>query len=81
MTEPYDPNVFPDGAEIRFNDDSETRRPDRVEFLRGGFVRATYKTMYKIEVYPPSVIEGVYTHTGHVEDEGWWDDGSEETDR
>ena len=81
MTGPHDPNVFPDGAEIHFNDDSETCHPDRVEFLRGGFVRATYKNTYKIEVYPPSIIEGVYTHTRHVEDEGWWDDGSEETDR
>ncbi len=67
-----DPNVLPNGAEIHFTDERDAHVPDRVEFLRGGFVKAIYKNQYEIKVYPSDVIEGVYTHTKHLEDEDWW---------
>jgi len=70
--EPHDPNVLPDGAEIHFTDDRDTYVPDRVEFLPGGFVKCIYKHNYSIEVYPQSDIEGIYTHTNHLEDQDWW---------
>ncbi|GGL55353.1 hypothetical protein [Halocalculus aciditolerans] len=70
--EEYDPTILPDGAEIHFTDDRDAHVPDRIEFLPGGFVKAIYKQSYSLEVYPPHAIEGVYTHTNHLEDEGWW---------
>jgi hypothetical protein len=68
----YDPNVLRDGAEIHFTDDRDPHGADRVEFLNGGWVRAVYKNTYQMEVYPPHVVEGVYTHTNAVEDGEWW---------
>jgi len=67
-----DPNVLPNGAEIHFTDDRDAHAPDRVEFLNGGYVKAIYKNQYQLEVYPPHVIEGVYTYTKHLEDKEWW---------
>lgn len=67
-----DPRVLPHGAEIHFTDDRDPHGPDRVEFLPGGFVKAIYKNQYQLEVYPPDAIEGVYTHTNHLEDKEWW---------
>lgn len=66
------PSILTDGAEIHFTDDRDVKRADRVEFLRGGWVKAIYKQGYQLEVYPPDVIQGVYTHTKHLEDEDWW---------
>ena len=71
MTE-ENPNILPNGAEIHFNDDRDAHVPDRIEFLPGGFVKAIYKNQYEISVYPSHVIEGIYTHTNHLEDEDWW---------
>jgi hypothetical protein len=64
--------ILPNGAEIHFTDDRDPHSADRVEFLPGGMVKAIYKNQYELEVYPPHVIQGVYTFTRHVEDEDWW---------
>jgi len=65
-------NVLPNGAEIHFTDGRDAHSADRVEFLPGGWVKAIYKNTYQLEVYPPGVVEGVYTHTNHLEEEDWW---------
>jgi hypothetical protein len=65
-------NVLPNGGEIHFTDGREVKRADRVEFLPSGMVKAIYKKSYNLEVYPPHVIEGVYTFTEHLEDNEWW---------
>lgn len=67
-----DRNVLPNGADIEFTDERDTHCADRVEFLPGGHVKAIYKNSYQLEVYPPDVVEGVYTHTNHLEDKEWW---------
>lgn len=67
-----DPDVLPNGGEIQFTDDRPDRSADRVEFLSGGWIKAVYKKQYKLEVYPPHIVEGVFSHTNHLEDEDWW---------
>jgi len=64
--------VLPNGADIEFTDGRDTHAADRVEFLPGGMVMVIYKRTYNLEVYPPHLIEGIYTHTNHLEDEDWW---------
>ncbi|ELZ23504.1 hypothetical protein C475_14563 [Halosimplex carlsbadense 2-9-1] len=66
------PSILTDGAEIHFTDERDVKRADRVEFLRGGWIKAIYKESYQLEVYPPDAVQGVYTHTKHLEDEDWW---------
>ena len=67
-----DPNVMPMGGEIHFTDDRDAHVPDRIEILRGGWVRAIYKHNYQQEIHPPDAIEGIYNHTNALEDEEWW---------
>jgi len=65
--ESTDPAVLPNGGEIHFTDDRDPHAPEYVQFLPGGFVKAVYPRQYNIEVYSDHVIEGVYTHTSHLE--------------
>jgi len=66
-----DANILPNGGEIHFNDGRDMRVADRVVLL-DGFVKTINKKTYQLNVYPSEVVEGVYTHTNHLEDEEWW---------
>ena len=70
--EQRDPNVMPMGGEIHFKDDRDAHVPDRIEFLRGGWVRAIYKHNYRQDVHAPDEIKAIHNHTNALEGEDWW---------
>jgi len=72
MSDGNQQSVLPNGGEIHFTDDRDPHSADRIEYLPGGHVKAIYKRQYEMEIYPPHIIEGVYTFTKHVEDAEWW---------
>ena len=65
--------VLKSGGEVHFNDDdADVRVYDRIEIIDGGLIRCINKKGYQQDIYPPSEVSGLHSHTKELEGAEWW---------